>query len=421
MAPLFQVLGGTLELEEEIEKERGAGSASETGSMSDVAREIDRLREELRDQAEQYRLGQAMLPPDLRNGDVRRRAQSTPKPHTESPDIGDWMQRTERDTERSRAEYQDVHTSGEVDEDTDDEASRAVEEGDDDEDENIPITIEGTMRTHSKRGIHRRREGGDEEARPYTPPKTRSHKVYGKYEDKGDKQRSQCVGMFPIVAKSNGRDEYQPFTLGDIQALSELLPGIQEGGGVWLTSLYNKTRGKTLAMGDLRAILGFSVSDWALKELEAAAGTAQVLDRSPLNPYATSYGNAIRQKYPIPAGKLHSLVFKIKNGESGRTFIERAKTEWAGATGVNPDKESQQSLFRLALARHRLCINPSIMFLTKLPHISSPLIMKAGIEAEGEEEEAGGGGMPNQEEAVVTSAEARITGHVTVFRNNNSR
>ncbi|XP_074503288.1 uncharacterized protein LOC141774483 [Sebastes fasciatus] len=158
--------------------------------------------------------------------------------------------------------------------------------------------------------------------------------------------------MFPIVAKSNGRDEYQPFTLGDIQALSELLPGIQEGGGVWLTSLYNKTRGKTLAMGDLRAILGFSVSDWALKELEAAAGTVQVSDRSPLNPYATSFGNAIRQKYPIPAGKLHSLVFKIKNGESGRTFIERAKTEWAGATGVNPDKESQQPLFRIALLKH---------------------------------------------------------------------
>lgn len=62
--------------------------------------------------------------------------------------------------------------------------------------------------------------------------------------------------MLPLLQTSGGRQKYVPFPLGDRDALVDKLPGISVGGRLWLSELSSLTSGRTLALGDFRAILG---------------------------------------------------------------------------------------------------------------------------------------------------------------------
>ncbi|XP_072422893.1 uncharacterized protein [Chiloscyllium punctatum] len=141
-------------------------------------------------------------------------------------------------------------------------------------------------------------------------------------------------------------DVYQPFTFTDM----DKIPPPMEGGGPWMTKFCQYTLGYKLAMGDWKALLGRQLNMWEIQQIEASAGTTLLPNSEPFVQHATFVGRAMRDRFPIPPGAMHSLTFTMKEGEDMPAFLARCKGTWTDTAGSHPGSgQLQTTLFRNAV------------------------------------------------------------------------
>ncbi|XP_065100367.1 uncharacterized protein [Paramisgurnus dabryanus] len=84
----------------------------------------------------------------------------------------------------------------------------------------------------------------------------------------------------PLV-ETSGKVEYKPWSFTDMGAILAKLPHITSGGGKWIGKVITLTQGHTLAIGDLRALLGQVLTVGQITEIEREAGTVGLYDDYP--------------------------------------------------------------------------------------------------------------------------------------------
>ncbi|KAL4000625.1 nuclear receptor co-repressor 2 [Sarotherodon galilaeus] len=166
-----------------------------------------------------------------------------------------------------------------------------------------------------------------------------------------ERENLSLPGEFPLVVTAGGHMKYKPYGVGDVNALTELLPPITDGGAGWLREFDRATTGVQLALGDFRAVVARCVKGTALDDIEKIAGTALMVDSTPFCRVVNVISHALREKYPTPnAAKILKLLWKPD--QTPREYIEQAKATWALRTGQHPGKEGMQQLwFREAVLK----------------------------------------------------------------------
>ncbi len=84
------------------------------------------------------------------------------------------------------------------------------------------------------------------------------------------------------------------------------------GGGRWLNKLMALCHGTTLAVGDLRCLLGqiFTVSQ--MRAFEEDAGMSNTQNNLPYTAVCTSVGSTLRKQFPTPPTTYQNIKFRIK-------------------------------------------------------------------------------------------------------------
>nr|XP_055050683.1 uncharacterized protein LOC129436522 [Misgurnus anguillicaudatus] len=204
-----------------------------------------------------------------------------------------------------------------------------------------PVEIRGEMRMGT-----RRREESKYNSSIKTPKK----------EQEREEQEYRELGlirgipnMCPLV-DTNGNLEYKPWSFTDMGAILAKLPHITSGGGKWIGKVISLTQGHTLAIGDLRALLGQVLTVGQITEIEREAGTVGIYDDHPYCRVASEWGKALRKLYPAPAGTLYNIKFSPKGEETAAAYLSRCKGEWEEHTGAHPHSDKmQEQMFRAAV------------------------------------------------------------------------
>ena len=154
----------------------------------------------------------------------------------------------------------------------------------------------------------------------------------------------------PLVAKSDGKQVYQPFSFTDMNSILEKMPAPTAGGGKWMDRFSQLTNDWTLCMGDWRGLIGHQLPTHEQQRIELAANTVNTPDDQLFCPMATRLGRVMRNIYPVPDGALHFLSFVRKEGESVPEFLMRCRSVWTEMAGSPPTQDKfQTSLFRKAI------------------------------------------------------------------------
>lgn len=144
--------------------------------------------------------------------------------------------------------------------------------------------------------------------------------------------------------------EYKPFAYADMNCILAKLPSPSEGGGPWMVRLMKATMGHKLALGDWRALMCEKTSPWEMEQVEMQAGTRQIPDSLPFTHYATAIGTAMRKRFPVPPGAMHTLTFTYKDGQDITEFLSKSKDTWTDVAGEHPSAgELHTTLFRKAI------------------------------------------------------------------------
>jgi len=161
------------------------------------------------------------------------------------------------------------------------------------------------------------------------------------------------VGQYPLLRKAGqmGGEEYKPFSFADMNCiLDQMQPPAEGGGGPWMSKLMKVTMGHKIAVGDWRALLCGQTSAWEMNEVESIAGTKHLPDFTSFALYATDIGTAMRKRYPVPPGAMHSLVFSFKEGQDITEFLTKSKDTWTDIAGSHPGSgQLHTTLFRKAV------------------------------------------------------------------------
>ncbi len=133
--------------------------------------------------------------------------------------------------------------------------------------------------------------------------------------------------VMPLVAGTQG-PKYQPWSHSNMTAVLAKLPPITSGGGRWLNKLMALCHGTTLAVGDLRCLLGqiFTVSQ--MRAFEEDAGMSNTQNNLPYTAVCTSVGSTLRKQFPTPPTTYQNIKFRIKPGEAGAGYYFRCAAEW---------------------------------------------------------------------------------------------
>lgn len=117
-----------------------------------------------------------------------------------------------------------------------------------------------------------------------------------------------------------------------------------------MARLMKATMGHKLALGDWRALMCEKTSPWEMEQVEMQAGTRQIPDSLPFTHYATAIGTAMRKRFPVPPGAMHTLTFTYKDGQDITEFLSKSKDTWTDVAGEHPSAgELHTTLFRKAL------------------------------------------------------------------------
>ncbi len=86
--------------------------------------------------------------------------------------------------------------------------------------------------------------------------------------------------------------------------------------------------GTTLAVGDLRCLLGqiFTVSQ--MRAFEEDAGMSNTQNNLPYTAVCTSVGSTLRKQFPTPPTTYQNIKFRIKPGEAGAGYYFRCAAVW---------------------------------------------------------------------------------------------
>ncbi len=163
---------------------------------------------------------------------------------------------------------------------------------------------------HPRRDGHRTREGESDLGRDFVP---------------SDQLRTAFI--MPLVQGNQG-PKYQPWSHSDMTAVLAKLPPITSGGGRWLTKLMALCHGTTLAVGDLRCLLGQIFTASQMRDFEANAGIAGTGNDERYTRVSTMVGDALRKQFPTPPTTYQNIKFRIKPGETGSGYYFRCAAEW---------------------------------------------------------------------------------------------
>ncbi|MGL5119157.1 MAG: hypothetical protein ACRC7H_08135, partial [Plesiomonas shigelloides] len=163
-------------------------------------------------------------------------------------------------------------------------------------------------------------------------------------------ERSGMTLQAPLLVSNQGVTKYQPFSHSDMTAVLAKLPPITSGGSRWLTKLHALCHGTTLAVGDIRSLLGqiFTVSQMA--DFEQNAGIVIVGHSIPYTRVSTAVATALRRMFPTPPTVYQNIKFRIKPGETGAGYYFRCAAEWEQMVEENSlNNPITRDIFRTAV------------------------------------------------------------------------
>nr|XP_054590182.1 uncharacterized protein LOC129154495 [Nothobranchius furzeri] len=176
---------------------------------------------------------------------------------------------------------------------------------------------------------------GDLLSRPQSPEPERRH----------SRSMGPPTYQLPLVQnKPNAQKVYQPYSLGDIQALIDKLPDIQEGGNTWLSDFDTLTAGQDLALGDFRAVITRCTSRSQAEALEKDAGTTRDSNSVPLGRVIAQLGPAVRRMFPLKDSS-SMCKFKWDAKQNPSIYLNQAIDTWVAQTGQHPSKWGTSSMW----------------------------------------------------------------------------
>ncbi len=131
----------------------------------------------------------------------------------------------------------------------------------------------------------------------------------------------------PLLMGNQG-PKYQPWGQSDMTTVLAKLPPITSGGGRWLTKLMALCHGTTLAVGDLRCLLGQIFTASKMRDFEIDACMTGSPNSDPYTSVCTNVGKALRKQFPTPPTTYQNIKFRIKPGETGSGYYFRCAAEW---------------------------------------------------------------------------------------------
>ncbi|KAK0139834.1 hypothetical protein N1851_023276 [Merluccius polli] len=142
--------------------------------------------------------------------------------------------------------------------------------------------------------------------------------------------------MAPLLTDGAGREVYTPWGHRDMHTLANTLPPLTAGAQAWVRKFEMETSGDNLAMGDIRAIISRTYGPRRTKELERMAGTTNLADRTPLDPYRNHLWDCLRELFPGDMKKAGISNIHIKPEENIYQYIQRAEDLWVDRNDERP-------------------------------------------------------------------------------------
>ncbi len=153
--------------------------------------------------------------------------------------------------------------------------------------------------SYPHRDVNRKRDGNGDIGRGFVPS-----------------DQLNTVFSMPLVQGNQG-PKYQPWSHSDMTAVLAKLPPISSGGGRWLTKLMALCHGTTLAVGDLRCLLGQIFTASQMRDFEKNAEIEGADNYMMFTRVSSMVGSALREQFPTPPTTYQNIKFRIKPGETG--------------------------------------------------------------------------------------------------------
>ncbi|KAJ8358531.1 hypothetical protein SKAU_G00150560 [Synaphobranchus kaupii] len=129
----------------------------------------------------------------------------------------------------------------------------------------------------------------------------------------------------PLLNKG-GRPQYIPWGSQDLQNLITTLPDIQEGAAIWIRKLEEEMTGKTMALGDVKALLTKVVGKEQMLDLIESAGyrgaDKSTVDGRIFDQYRQKIWDSLRKAYPTRLSTAMLKGVAMKEEESAAAFVE---------------------------------------------------------------------------------------------------
>ncbi|KAL7375428.1 hypothetical protein ABVT39_017142 [Epinephelus coioides] len=168
---------------------------------------------------------------------------------------------------------------------------------------------------------------------------------------------SEGSPMCPLVTKTNGRQQYEPWPFMDMIGLAERLPVLTDGADKWILALEETTAGIRLALGDIKAILMYVAGKQTTQEivtdagLTAAFGT-NINDGVEFGRYRSRVWAQLRKHYPAKRDPSKLEGETMGEDECPSKFLHNFQKRWKEETGEawNANKTTQ-SLFKMMVKK----------------------------------------------------------------------
>ncbi|KAL7401359.1 hypothetical protein ABVT39_026909 [Epinephelus coioides] len=231
----------------------------------------------------------------------------------------------------------------------------------------VTLRLQGTMETD--KGRAEERQDTDSECAPYDSAtlsrslspegmKLRNGRVIRvlKTAEEEDED-SEGSPMCPLVTKTNGRQQYEPWPFMDMIGLAERLPVLTDGADKWILALEETTAGIRLALGDIKAILMYVAGKQTTQEiltdagLTAAFGT-NINDGVEFGRYRSRVWAQLRKHYPAKRDPSKLEGETMGEDECPSKFLHNFQKRWKEETGEawNANKTTQ-SLFKMMVKK----------------------------------------------------------------------
>ncbi|KAK0141207.1 hypothetical protein N1851_021800 [Merluccius polli] len=142
--------------------------------------------------------------------------------------------------------------------------------------------------------------------------------------------------MAPLLTDGAGREVFTPWGHRDMYSLANRLPPLTAGAQAWIRKFEMETSGDNLALGDVRAIITRTYGTRRSSELERLAGTTNLPDRTPLDPYRNHLWDCLRELFPGDIKKAGISNLHIKPEENIYQYIQRAEDLWVDRNDGRP-------------------------------------------------------------------------------------